>query len=194
MTVIQEEQLQKQARNLYAFQERGAEYHLIRQAVIEESGGRLDGMQNVFDVVLNRVASKDYPNTIEAVLKQHTVVRPKDKPEYIVWQFSYWGDQVHPTLTGDQLAAVDALLEPLWVEYVHGEYQTVLKAHSFVTPSAFRTSTWHEKFDCHAVDSAHYHLGGPKRAAGQAVSCLQFIRPQARPADPILLALMEAQK
>jgi hypothetical protein len=122
-------------------------------------------------------------------------VRPKDKPEYIVWQFSYWGDEVHPALTGEQLKTVDALLKPLWIARVHGEYETVLKAHSFVTPSAFRTSTWHEKFDCYAVDSAHYHFGGPKRATGEAKTCLRFIRPKMQPAvDSIMLALKEAQK
>ncbi len=173
-------------RELYAFRDRGDEYVLIKQAIIEEIGAHPDEWELVFAaIVVGRVESELFtPDTVEGILKQKF-------GSY--WQFSYMGDKIHPMITDELGDRVDAVMQPLWVAYVHGEYVSPIAGlHSFCVAAACdgeKAKQWFGRLQlCATMDGHEYYCGEPQYYAPTT-----SVRPTSRSTpDPLILALMEA--
>ena len=170
----------------------GVGFQLSLQAVVEEAGEDLrpETVATVFDSLVNRVEHPDHPDTIEAVLKEFAWVTGSDGSPQRRYQYSFWGDDLHPTLTGAQGDLAYRLLQERWMAYQAGTYQPETNIRWFATPYAYRA--WHAKnLDCIGFDGLHFQFAAPADP-DNLVSCDRFIRPQARPEN--LLTQSEEQE
>jgi len=152
------------------------EYQAVKlaEALDGEARGHRDDWPHIVTAVFNRTADARWADTplgvlldgeIDALFDQH----PED--------LSTEGGQA-------ALAYAAAML----VSHQDDDFVPLHNAHSWATPDAADGHAYFEGLDQIAAGSGHQYFTDKSSAPTES------LRPQARPADPILLALQEAQQ
>ena len=159
---------------------RELEIFYLAQALYGEAKGQPDEWETMTTAVFNRVDQTWTPATLIGTLLQ--------KDRYGRCQIVAMCDTVPEDLTSVIGQAAVAHAQVALEQHALGTYERTHVAHSWATPAAADSHSYFEDLRLIIEESGHQFFGDISYAPEVS------LRPQARPADPILLALMEAQK
>jgi hypothetical protein len=152
------------------------EYEAVKlaEALDGEARGHRDDWSHIVTAVFNRTADSRWADTPLGVL--------------LDGEIDALFDQYPEDLSTEGGQAALAYAAAMLVSHEDGDFVPLHTAHSWATPAAADGHAYFEGLDQIAAGSGHQYF--TDKSVAPAVS----LRPQARPADPILLALLEAQK